>query len=235
MRIFYAFLCLVLTTLCFAFETPRYNPPEIAATEEAQFAKAGLVRGINLGLLDELSGIKLDRAEKQIPLEIIPVSPKHTGLTSVSQPVLQWYISREWSKGTIEFVLNEVDSTNPEPLAKLAIGGPGESGIYQINLAHLDVSLEPGKRYEWFLSTDFQGKRLQTWAMIQYRKPSKDFISKLSSTPAQKMTFALAEAGYWYDCIAEAVDMLNKNPQSDEFKVYRNSLLAQIGLDNLNL
>jgi len=236
MKTFISFMFIFgIVTFVTAFESPRYQPPETAATEEIQFAKSGLVRGINLGLLDELSGIKLERAEKQIPLEIIPISPKHTGLTSLQQPTLQWYISREWSKGTIEFTLNEIDSTNPDPVAKISVGGPSEAGIYQVNLAHLNVSLKAGKKYEWFLSTEYQGKKLQTWAMIQYKQPDAEFVSKLSSTPAQKMTFVLAEAGFWYDCIAEAIDMLNKNPHSEEFKVYRNALLAQIGLNNLNL
>ena len=78
-------------------------------------------------------------------------------MTSLQQPTLQWYISREWSKGIIEFTLNEADSTNPEPTAKIKIGGPGEAGIYQVSLAHLNVNLESGKKYEWFLSTDFTG------------------------------------------------------------------------------
>lgn len=216
--------------LVYAADMPIYNPPPGASVEESENSNT-FNRGIKLGLLDELSGLSAPgKKQAEKPVKIIPLAPMHTGYTTVPQPVIQWHINRDWSNGVISFVIDELNSRNPTPLFTSEIGGPSEKGIYQINLAHYNISLEPDKKYQWFLSVRNKGKKVSAGGRIQYVKPDGALLKKLSETPADRHIFVYADAGYWYDCIYEAVDTTNKNPGNMELAQRRDSLLDQIGL-----
>lgn len=212
-----------------AADMPIYNPPPGAKTEESENLRA-FNRGIKLGLLDELSGLSAKKQEEK-PVKIIPLAPAHTGLTTVSQPVIQWHINRDWSDGVITFVIDELHSRRPAPLFTCEIGGPSEKGIYQINLAHYGISLDSGKKYQWFLSARHKGSKISAGGRIKHVKPDEILLRQLGKTPTERHVFVYADAGYWYDCIHEAVDMTNKNPGNIELAQRRDSLLSQIGLE----
>ncbi len=227
-------LIILLTALipCAAYsaDLPVYNPPPGAKAEEAFYTRPELTRGISLGFIDNINGITPKKKEIQKELRIIPLAPKHTGLTTVSQPNLQWYINRGWSQRTIIFSLDEYGSAKTKPVVKFEIGGPSEAGIYQINFSHRKITLEPDKKYEWFLAVEHKGQLITTGSKIEYKRPNQSLISKLERTQVRRLMFEYASNGYWYDAISEAQNQLNRKPGDPVLTAQRDSLLSQIGL-----
>ncbi|MCP4109852.1 MAG: DUF928 domain-containing protein [Desulfobacteraceae bacterium] len=158
----------------------------------------------------------------------MPLAPKHTGLTTVSQPILLWYINQGWPE-KITFSLDEQNSKQIKPI-KFEFTGPSRAGIYQINLSHRKITLEPGKKYEWFLTVEYRGYTASVSAKIEYKRPDQALISELGKTQVQRLMFRYASDSYWYDAVYEAQKQVSNNPSDKISIAQRDSLLSQIGL-----
>ncbi len=219
----------VFTFIVTADEYPVYKAPSGSASEEKFYIEPELVRGLDLGLDGNgLGGISIKKKYVRGHLRIVPLAPKHTGLTTVSQPILLWYINQGWPE-KITFSLDEQNSKQIKPI-KFEFTGPSRAGIYQINLSHRKITLEPGKKYEWFLTVEYRGYTASVSAKIEYKKPSQAFISELERTQIQKMMFRYASASYWYDAVYEAQKRVSNNPSDKISIAQRDSLLSQIGI-----
>lgn len=164
-----------------------YKPPQINAP---QSRIGGGTRSLNLAIS-----------------KIQVLAPKHTALTSQSQPALYWYLS-ESSLQKVEFILIEEGAGEPlleESLPMTTIG------MNRIRLKDYDVSLQPGKKYKWSVNNSAQSLENASATFI-YQPP----VIPLS-TIEQK-----AENGYWYDALQQLVE--SHSPLA-------NHLLKQIGLD----
>ncbi|MCP4344519.1 MAG: DUF928 domain-containing protein [Desulfobacterales bacterium] len=225
-------VALTVTSLyVFSADFPVYNPPDGAQAEEA-VQSVQEDRKLKIGLLDDFTGIRRKKKETDIFLRIIPLAPRHTGLTTVSQPVLQWHINRDWSRSMIAFTINEAetDSDGQKPIAGFKFGGPSEKGVYRINLNHRKITLKPGIKYKWNMTAEYKGQTMTVGAKIEYREPAEALISELEKTQIQRLMFAYAEKGFWYDAISEAQNRINRDPGNAVLISQRDSLLSQIGI-----
>jgi len=221
-----------------AQDLPIYNAP--AQDGSALIRSGGTNRaaiesseGLSSGLLKGLSVQKVEKTP--IPSQLMPVAPQHVGFTANAQPVLRWYISGPWD-GQIQFTMNEVGSTSPDPVLETKIKGPDKEGIYQIRLADYNVTLKPGVDYEYFLSIVRNEKErsgdVVSSAAIRYVEPSKKLTELLNNTPKDKVHYVYAENGYYYDAISSVSDLIDTNPNDEGLRVQRGALLAQAKLGN---
>ncbi len=176
------------------------------------------LRGISLGLLNKMDSIGINDTAKPV---ITIIAPEKTGFTSVPQPILQWHTDREWAKTIILYI------KKGQTVSEITLTGPTKPGIYQTNLGHYGISLEPDIVYQWSISLccdEDTGKP----AKICYKKLDSSIIRTLQSTPADKHMAVLAANNYWYDAFYEAQDMLHKNPGNSRLLKRRNKLLSEI-------
>ncbi len=146
------------------------------------------------------------------PLQVL--APRHTALTSESQPVLYWYSSQEKQQKLQVSILKEGVA---EPiLQKQLIASPGE-GLQSFRLADYGIKLQPGDVYRWSVALNdaeqASGDAIshETYAKLRYQLPT----APLSSVEQQ------VEAGYWYDALQQLIE--SNSPLTSD-------LLAQVGL-----
>ncbi|MEI7839311.1 MAG: DUF928 domain-containing protein [Methylococcaceae bacterium] len=148
-----------------------YKPPQINAP---QTRIGGGTRNLNL-------------ATPKIQV----LAPKHTALTSQSQPVLYWYLY-EAAQQKVDFIL--IEEGADEPLLEKSLSLT-TAGLNRIHLADYDVVLQAGKKYKWSIS-DAEHCLEDTSATLIYQSPAIPL-----STVEQK-----AEAGYWYDALQQLIE-----------------------------
>ncbi len=181
----------------------------------------GLVRGGSKG--KELSA--------SVPSVMVPLIPETTGLTSMSQPSLLWYVSGSWPD-KMEFRINTFKAD--EPVLDTHIPGPSSEGIYRIDLAEYNISLKPNTEYEWFLTIVFdENDRSADYFIsgtIMYLPPGDEASEHLKNTPADRLYAVYAETGYWYDAIAHLSRQIEAAPGDKTLRNYRAKLLEQVNL-----
>ncbi|MCP4110385.1 MAG: DUF928 domain-containing protein [Desulfobacteraceae bacterium] len=96
-----------------------------------------------------------------------------------------------------------------------------------LNLNHRKITLKPGIKYKWHMTAEYKGQTMTVGAKIEYREPAEALISELEKTQIQRLMFAYAEKGFWYDAISEAQ---NRDPGNAVLISQRDSLLSQIGI-----
>ncbi len=202
----------------------RASRPLMRASRPLMRASRPIMRGESRPLL---------RGEKavSIPKRMVLLAPAHTGLTSHPQPVLRWYISDTWP-GDIQFSLSVIKAENP--VVETVIAGPDKEGIYQINLADHNVTLEPGVEYEWYLAivTDPNERSgdFLTSATLKYVKPSDELSKRLTATPENQLYGVYADAGYWYSSIENLSRQIDAGPDDKKLTSHRAALLKQVKL-----
>jgi hypothetical protein len=160
----------------------------------------------------------------QRALSLAVIAPDHAGLAATPSPDLYWYISRP-VEAPLEFSIGPVDSPE-QPLIETSIPPVSQAGVQRIRLADLDVRLVPGEEYQWLISfASKPGSR------------AKDAIAsgRVKVQPAPKMASysAYAKAGYWYDAFATLRDELSRHPRDATLAAAQQSLLEQVGLDEV--
>ncbi len=167
-----------------------------------------------------------------LPSRMSPLAPEKTGLCLSSQPVLQWYISGPWPDN-IEFRLNGLKV--PEPDIDTNIKGPDKEGIYRISLADYNARLKPGVVYEWILTIindeDERSADFTACARIKYVKPGEEFSERIKNTPEEKLYYAYADRGYWYDALENLSQLIDARPGDNTLRMHRAELLRQVGLE----
>jgi hypothetical protein len=167
------------------------------------------------------------RGEEGDNPKLFVLAPDRVGVTSHSQPVLYWYISKP-TTSRIEFALN--DELRGKTLVRADLPLPKQAGIQAIKLSDFNSELSPGIVYQWFVTVSVDpahpSKDIYSGGSIIYQEPSPDQRTK----PAAKRSSAAvrAEEGLWYDALADTW----KSAKAGEAKTLgqqRLSLLKQAG------
>lgn len=160
--------------------------------------------------------------------EILVLAPDHLGLTTQAQPVLYWYLSGPTTK-PVEFTLNDEQAGNT--LFKTNLGSRHEKGIHRLRLSDYKVTLSPGVPYRWFVSLivdpDQPSKNLYAGGLVQYQKPSKEFLAGKSKT---EIPSVYASEGIWYDALSSLSELIETHPKDKALREQRAFLLEQVGL-----
>ncbi|MBI5234066.1 MAG: DUF928 domain-containing protein [Deltaproteobacteria bacterium] len=162
---------------------------------------------------------------------IAALVPDHTGLTTLGQPVLYWYLSKA-TKNNIEFTLN--DDKGVQPVAEMALKDTDRPGIHAIRLSDYKIDLLKGTEYQWFVSvvrdTEQRSRDIIATGMIRRVEPAKDLTEKLSSAGKTERPFVYAENGIWYDALSALSQLIEENPDDKTLIEQRALLLRQIGM-----
>ncbi|MGZ8159699.1 MAG: DUF928 domain-containing protein [Methylobacter sp.] len=171
------------------------------------------------------------------PNEYEPVlyvlAPEQAGLTTRTQPVLYWYISKPVNK-TIEITVTDKQSV----LLKTTIDGLGKAGIQTLKLAEHGVHLQPDTKYKWSVAIVNNPKQRSsdTFASggIMLFPETGELKAKLAAANEEDRVLIYAEEGIWYDDL-EAIQRLAGKSPGDEMPVkMRTALLGQVGLSVLD-
>jgi len=162
------------------------------------------------------------------------LTPEHMGLTSQSQPVLYWYLSRVAPAARYEFVLIAEDDY--DPLVETALQGINSAGIQRIKLADHAVSLKPGVSYQWsvavIMDSTQRSSNILSSGMIEYIEPAEGIMTRVENAAGDERIGQYAGAGLWYDALQSLDEMIASNPgDAARLQKMRASLLSQVGLD----
>jgi hypothetical protein len=161
------------------------------------------------------------------------LAPEQAGLTTRTQPVLYWYISKPVNK-TIEITITDKQSV----LLKTTIDGLGKAGIQTLKLAEHGVHLQPGTKYKWSVAIVNNPKQRSsdTFASggIMLFPESEELKAKLAAANEKDRVLIYAEEGLWYDDLEVIQHLAEKSPDDEMPAKMRASLLGQAGLSILD-
>jgi hypothetical protein len=157
---------------------------------------------------------------------VVALAPDHPGRTTEAQPSLYWFLSRPSPR---EIEVTVIEASAVKPMLEKKLPGPTEPGVQRINLAEHGISLEIGKRYQWFVSL-----------VLDPQARSKDIVAggviERVAAPAglegadRGKAQSLAQHGLWYDALNAISEQIAANPADPRLRQHRAALLDQIGL-----
>jgi len=159
------------------------------------------------------------------------LAPEHTGLTSQTQPVLYWYLSRPVG-ASYEFVL--IAETDYEPLVEITLSGVESSGIQRIALADSCVSLKPDIQYQWSVAIVMDKHQrsgdILASGMIEYIELPAAIMTQVANAEGEERIRHYAGAGLWYDALQSLDEQIRLEQGSIRLQQVRAALLEQVGL-----
>jgi hypothetical protein len=162
------------------------------------------------------------------------LAPDHAALTTLEQPTLYWFISNP-SPHPIEITVVEPDKT--DALVEQRLDPPIQAGVHRIRLADLGVRLEPGVSYRWYVTVVPDAKRrsrdILAGGGIELVALTDDVRTRVGGTPKERLAFVYAEAGIWYDALAEVSELIERTPGDVALRQQRAALLTQVGLPEI--
>jgi hypothetical protein len=190
---------------------PVYTPPK----RGAPLARVG---GGSRGVDDGLPYISV-------------ITPDHVGYTSMSAPVLYWYISEDM-KTRFEFAL--INDDDIEPMVEVASEQMMTAGLNSMNLADHGVTLQPGVAYQWSVAlVSDENKRssdIVSSGQIELLEMTEQQKALLENTSGEDRVAILAREGYWYDTFDSMSRLIADDPDNTTLRAQRAMLLEQIGL-----
>jgi hypothetical protein len=163
---------------------------------------------------------------------IAVITPEHTGLSSMPQPLLYWYLSADM-KTRFEFAL--VTNTAIDPIVELVFDQVMPAGWHSLDLAEHGVTLQPGVSYQWSVAlvtdTDKRSADIVSSGRVEYLPLSHGQQQRIEQADATALPGIYAEEGYWYDSFAGLEALLAASPDDQRLQQQRAELLRQIGLD----
>ncbi len=200
-------------------QRPVYTPPFLGAPSANRLIGMA-VRGIN-----------------HEDLLLSALTPEHTGFTSQAQPVFYWYLSKPVSKSYqfIEFVLNSDKSTTP--VLRIRLDKPSKGGIQKIPLADYNISLIPEVEYRWSIAlvADANARSLDIVSSGNVKLVETDTALeiRLQESSIDQHSAVFAEAGLWYEAMANLVTQVEKQPDNLTHAQNLAALLEQAGLQDI--
>jgi hypothetical protein len=157
------------------------------------------------------------------------VPEKHVGITTQSQPILQWSLSSK-VPCRVDFVLN--DSRKPQPVVEKTLEGPFSAGIHQVELSRLGVELEPNVEYEWSVAIvrDPERRSRDTVAGGPVMRHAPLVTAGRSGG---ELASLYAQEGVWYDALAALSAGIDAHPDDAQLREDRAELLEQVGLGDV--
>lgn len=166
--------------------------------------------------------------------EVFVLTPEHMGLTSKSQPVLFWYLSRV-VRASYEFVL--IAMADDEPLVETMLTDIRSAGIQRIELADFDVHLQPGMQYQWSVAVVMdeasRSGDILSGGMIEYIQPPAGSLVNVKNAAVEARVTQYAAAGLWYDALQSLDELIRSGTDAARFRQMRASLLQQVGLNTV--
>ncbi|HMU56235.1 MAG TPA: DUF928 domain-containing protein [Nitrospira sp.] len=159
-----------------------------------------------------------------------PLVPDHVGFTSQETPVLNWYLSKP-TPHEVRFTL--IDDKSVKPIFEAPIPAPKEAGIFSIRTRDLDLTLQPGVQYRWYISIVPQASSSEvvTGGIIERCELSDCLIvMDARMTCSVQSVTENARAGLWYDAMGCLCTLIDADPADVSLRRLRASLLTQVGL-----
>ena len=159
------------------------------------------------------------------------ITPDHVGFTSLSQPVLYWYISDDMNT-RFEFAL--INDDDIDPMVEVISEQEMKAGLNSMNLADHGVTLEPGVAYQWSVAlvsdVDKRSSDIVSSGQIELLELTAAQKAELETASAEERVMMYAREGYWYDTFAGLSGLIVADPGNSELRSQRAALLEQIGL-----
>ena len=159
------------------------------------------------------------------------ITPDHVGYTSLTQPVLYWYISEDM-KTRFEFAL--INDDDIEPIVEVTSEQQMTAGLNSMNLADHGVSLQPGVAYQWSVAlvsdANKRSSDVVSSGQIQLLEMTSEQKAQLENAGGEERVMILAREGYWYDTFDGLSGLIAANPDNNDLRTQRATLLEQIGL-----
>jgi hypothetical protein len=165
-------------------------------------------------------------------LEIEALVPAHAARAGLAAPRLFWSLNEIPADG--DFYLGLVDAYGE---GEIVVDGhlleqPESPGLQALDLAMLEIALEPGREYRWSIS-----HRADEWAAptafaqgsLTYAPLDSDLSARLRAAGPGEKSALLASAGYWYDALGAAIDLMAAYPEDPRPREATRSLLEQAG------
>src|SRR5262249_50829468 len=162
------------------------------------------------------------------------LAPDHSGFTTSEQPSLYWFIS---SSTSLPVELTVMDPQGVQPILETRLPAPVTAGVQRIRLLEYNVRLAPGAAYRWFVSVvpdaDRRSKDIMAGGTIECVEMPEGLKAKLAQAAKSDLPSIYAEAGLWYDTVAEISELIEAAPQDQALRKQRTALLAQVGLTEI--
>jgi len=212
-------------SLLFAEDTTGSSETK-SSTDSAGFTYHPPVRGAPASRVGGGS-----RGTGEITGELAVLAPDHTGLTTMSQPTLYWYLSEP---ANVRLAVTVIDDEKIDPLLEQVIGTPKSAGIQSLDLATVGITLKPGIEYRWFVSLtpdeEQRSNDIIASGTIQYIMPDAALESRIAKADERTLARIYAEDGIWYDAIDSLSRAIQHNPGDASLRAERSALLDQVGL-----
>ena len=164
-------------------------------------------------------------ASEPDPAITLLVPSGDSGLTTVAQPTLSWYLE---SKGTadMEFVLSHPEQAEPVYTQKIRSG----TGLVEVALPK-EAALEEGARYRWtvFVTCNGGENKIHARSFVE-RVPALSMAATAEAKSAIAQADAYAVNGIWYDALNTLIEAYRSESAMSTLLDIRD-LLAQAETD----
>ena len=143
------------------------------------------------------------------------VAPAHVARTVSPRPSLLWYLSA-LPEGSPAFVLTIAGVDDVEPLIQAPLPAPAAPGLQRVSLADLGVELPVGKPLRWSialrLDPENPSRDVIASGAIERSPEPRDLAAALAAAKPLDRAAVLADAGIWYDALAELDRVVREAP-----------------------
>ncbi len=179
-------------------------------------------------------GLRIDAISRENTYpSIYVIAPDHVGLTSQEYPVLYWCLTGE-TQYPLDVMISEEENLNI--LLDVRLLPPMNEGIHELRLEDYGISLQPGVSYRWTvrLVASQSPVNLTASGVIQ-RKDSPNLNASTFASSLPYSPEGYAQKGLWYDAFSAVSQLLLDNPSNTDYTRQRDSLLSQVGLQNISV
>ena len=157
--------------------------------------------------------------------------PDHVALSTQDQPHFVWYLSKATSF-PLEFTI--LEGVGVQPLLEVPLSVPEEPGIQILSLSNFELTLQPGKTYQWFVSLipdrTRRSRDILAGGMLELAELPDGIAEEVKDAPPLDAAAAYAQSGFWYDAIGVISVELQKTPTDRSLRDARAALLEQVDL-----
>jgi class 3 adenylate cyclase len=159
------------------------------------------------------------------------LAPDQVGTTTAEQPSLFWFQSKP---ANAKFELTLLQEKKVKPLLQVKVERAAQAGVNRLKLAEHGVKLAPGVEYQWVVALindpDNRSSDQVASGVIKRVDSTSALKEQLAGSGPNARAAVYAEAGIWYDALAELSDQIDADPGNRELRRVRADLLRQVGL-----
>lgn len=160
------------------------------------------------------------------------------GLTTHEQPVIYWYLSKDWDK-PIDIGITATKKIK-NPVLDLELKGPFKAGIQRLDLEKVEqngrpIKLEPSIKYELVITVVAsegadESKNPNAKCGVQLLPPEKKPADAATEKDHARRAAIYAKSGIWFDYIDSLNTAIANSPKDDTLLEKRAKSLAAQGL-----